>query len=276
MATKRYRPTTPSLRTREILTYSEISKDVRPEKSLLAKRKRISGRNNAGRMTVRKRGGGNKRRFRIIDFKRNKHDIPASVKTIEYDPNRSSFIALLAYVDGEKRYILAPLGVRVGDKLMSGTTAEIRPGNALPMGSIPVGTRVHNIEYKPGKGGQLVRAAGTVAQIVGREERKVLIKLPSGEIRKFPGNCYATIGQVGNLDHSNTIYGKAGARRWAGRRPGVRGVAMNPFDHPHGGGEGRQKGYKQPVTPWGQPCKGYKTRSKKKSSDRDIVKRRKR
>lgn len=276
MGTKRFRPTTPSLRTREILTYEELTKGVKPEKSLLVKKTRTSCRNNNGRITVRRRGGGNKRRFRLIDFKRNKHDIPAIVKSIEYDPNRSAFIALLAYADGEKRYILAPLGVRVGDKLMSGTTAEIRPGNALPMGTIPVGSRVHNVEYKPGKGGQVVRAAGAVAQIVGREERNVLLKLPSGEIRKFPRNCYATLGQVGNLDHSNTNYGKAGAKRWDGKRPRVRGVVMNPFDHPHGGGEGKQKGYKQPVTPWGQPCKGYKTRKKNKSSNKLIVKRRKR
>jgi large subunit ribosomal protein L2 len=276
MATKRFRPTTPSLRTREILTYSELTEGVKPQKSLLQKKERISGRNNNGRVTVRRRGGGNKRRFRIIDFKRNKFDIPARVQSIEYDPNRSAFIALLAYADGEKRYILAPLGVRVGDRLMSGSSAEIRPGNALPMGTIPVGTRIHNVEYKPGKGGQVVRAAGAVAQIVGREELNVLIKLPSGEIRKFPKNCFATIGQVGNLDHSNTVFGKAGAMRWIGRRPKVRGVVMNPFDHPHGGGEGRQKGYKQPVTPWGQPCKGYKTRKKTKSSDKLIVKRRKR
>jgi len=276
MGTKRFKPITPSLRTREILTYEELTPGEGPEKTLLKKAKRISGRNNLGRVTVRGRGGGNKRRFRMIDFKRNKHDIPAKISSIEYDPNRSAFIALLIYSDGEKRYILAPLGIKVGDKVMSGSAAEIKPGNALPMGNIPVGTRIHNIEYKPGKGGQVVRSAGAVAQIVGRETKQVLIRLPSGEIRKFPRNCYATIGQVGNLDHSNTVFGKAGAKRWIGRRPGVRGVAMNPIDHPHGGGEGRQKGYKQPVTPWGQPCKGFKTRKKKKASDKLIVKRRKR
>jgi len=276
MGTKRFKPITPSLRTREILTYEELTPGEGPEKTLLKKAKRISGRNNLGRVTVRGRGGGNKRRFRMIDFKRNKHDIPAKISSIEYDPNRSAFIALLIYSDGEKRYILAPLGIKVGDKVMSGSAAEIKPGNALPMGNIPVGTRIHNIEYKPGKGGQVVRSAGAVAQIVGRETKQVLIRLPSGEIRKFPRNCYATIGQVGNLDHSNTVFGKAGAKRWIGRRPGVRGVAMNPIDHPHGGGEGRQKGYKQPVTPWGQPYKGFKTRKKKKASDKLIVKRRKR
>ncbi len=275
MGIKRYRPTTPSLRTRVILSYEELTPGVKPEKSLLKKAKRISGRNNHGRITVRRRGGGNKRRLRIIDFKRDKHDIAARVKSIEYDPNRSAFIALLAYADGEKRYILAPIGVKVDDMLMSGPNSEIRPGNALPMGNIPVGTRVHNIEYKPGKGAQVVRSAGTVAQIIGREEKHVLIRLPSGEIRQFPRVCYATIGQVGNLDHNNTVFGKAGARRWIGKRPKVRGVVMNPVDHPHGGGEGKQKGYKQPVTPWGQPCKGYKTRKKHKSSDKFIVKRRK-
>ncbi len=275
MGIKRFRPTTPALRTREILTYDELTPDKKPEKSLVRGAKRSGGRNNHGRTTVRHRGGGNKRRIRTIDFKRDKMNIRAKVKAIEYDPTRSAFIALLAYTDGEKRYILAPLGVKPGDTLMSGPNAEIRPGNALPMGKIPVGSRIHNIEYKRGKGGQLVRSAGVVAQIMGREEKTVLIKLPSGEIRMFPKECYATIGQIGNLDHSNITHGKAGAKRWVGRRPKVRGVAMNPHDHPHGGGEGRVKGYKQAVTPWGQPCKGYKTRKKRKSSNKSIVKRRK-
>ena len=274
MATKKYKPTTPSLRRREILSYKDLTPGKEPEKSLLKKYRRTGGRNNKGRMTVRHRGGGNKRRYRIIDFKRDKHDIPAKVAAIEYDPNRSAFLALLHYADGEKRYILAPLRVKEGDRLMSGPTAEIRPGNALPLRKIPLGARVHNIELKPGKGAQLVRAAGTVAQIVGREEGRILIKLPSGEIRTLPNSCYATVGQVGNLDHANINYGKAGARRWVGRRPKVRGVAMNPVDHPHGGGEGRSKGYKQAVTPWGQACKGLKTRRRKKS-DKHIVKRRK-
>ena len=275
MGIKHYNPTTPSLRTRRTLTYSELTPKAKPEKSLLKGKKRSGARNNLGRITVRHRGGGNQPRYRLVDFKRKKHGIPARIKQIEYDPNRSAFIALLHYADGEKSYILAPVGTKVGDTIMSGPNAEIKPGNALPMGSIPVGSRVHNLELKPGKGAQIVRSAGAVAQIVGREEKHVTIKLPSGEIRIFPRNCYATVGQVGNLDHSNTVYGKAGAKRWIGRRPKVRGMVMNPVDHPHGGGEGKVKGYKQAVTPWGQPCKGYKTRKKNKSSNKLIIKRRK-
>ncbi len=274
MGIKHYNPTTPSLRTRRTLDYSELTPKARPEKSLLRKKTSTGGRNNLGRMTMRHRGSGNKNRFRVIDFKRRKHGIPAKVLQIEYDPNRSAFIALLSYIDGEKNYIISPLGVKVGDKIMSGPDAEIKPGNALPIGIIPIGSKIHNIELKPGKGAQMVRSAGTVAQIVGRESKNVIIRLPSGEIRIFPKNCYATVGQVGNLDNSNTVYGKAGAKRWIGRRPKVRGMAMNPVDHPHGGGEGRVKGYKQAVTPWGQPCKGYKTRKKNKSSNKFIIKRR--
>ncbi|MCK5833878.1 50S ribosomal protein L2 [bacterium] len=274
MGIKHYNPTTPSLRTRRTLTYSELTPGAKPEKNLIVKSHRSGGRNNNGRITMRHLGGGNKKRIRVVDFKRNKYGIPAKVAQIEYDPNRSAFIALLSYADGEKRYILAPIGVKEGDTLMSGPEAEIKPGNSLPLGSMPVGSRIHNIEFKPGKGGQVVRSAGAVAQIVGREKDHVIIRLPSGEIRTFRRDCYATLGQVGNLDHSNTVFGKAGARRWIGKRPKVRGMAMNPHDHPHGGGEGRVKGYKQAVTPWGQPCKGYKTRKKKKSSDKFILKRR--
>ncbi len=305
MGIKTFKPTTPGLRQKVALDYSELTKD-KPEKSLLLPKKKTGGRNNLGRISVRHRGGGNKRRYRIIDFKRNKYDVDAKVAAIEYDPNRSAFIALLHYEDGEKRYILAPLGLNVGAKIRSYSikalekdkvAPEIKVGNALPLYKIPVGTRIHNLELKPGKGGQVVRSAGAVAQIIGREENYtthtifaddgvtiidkikvpyVDVRLPSGEIRRFQGDCYATIGQVGNLDHANIQYGKAGARRWLGRRPRVRGVAMNPIDHPHGGGEGgKQKGYKTPMTPWGQPCKGYKTRKKNKPSDRLIIKRRK-
>ncbi|HHH81272.1 MAG TPA: 50S ribosomal protein L2 [candidate division Zixibacteria bacterium] len=304
MAIKKYKPTSPGVRHRIALDYSELTKK-KPEKKLLAPKKRISGRDTYGHTTVRFRGGGNKKRYRIIDFKRDKKDIDAKVAAIEYDPNRSAFIALLHYTDGEKRYILAPMGLKVGDHVraystkaleVDGVIPDIKVGCALPLYKIPVGTRVHNVELKPGKGGQIVRAAGAVAQIVGREEKftthtifnengeiirkiqvpYVVLRLPSGELRRFQGDCTAVIGQVGNLDHANISYGKAGAKRWLGRRPHVRGVAMNPVDHPHGGGEGgKQKGYKTPVTPWGQPCKGYKTRKKNKPSDIFIVKRRK-
>lgn len=274
MGIKHYNPTTPSLRTRQILSYEELTPCAEPEKSLILKSHRSGGRNNNGRVTMRHLGGGNKKKIRLVDFKRGKFGIPAKVAQIEYDPNRSAFLALLNYADGEKRYILAPLGIKVGDTLMSGPDSEIKPGNCLPLGSIPVGSRVHNIEFMPGKGGQLVRSAGAVAQIVGREKDQVIIRLPSGEIRTFRRDCYATLGQVGNLDHSNIVMGKAGANRWVGHRPKVRGMSMNPIDHPHGGGEGRVKGYKQAVTPWGQPCKGYKTRKKNKSSNKFIVKRR--
>jgi large subunit ribosomal protein L2 len=274
MGIKKYRPTTPGLRTRSILKYEELTPGKKPEKALIATVRKSGGRNNLGRITTRHIGGGNKVKYRIVDYKRDKMGIPAKVASVEYDPTRTSFVALLVYTDGEKRYIPAPLGIKIGDVLMSGTNAEIRPGNYLPLGQIPVGSRIHNIEMKPGKGGQISRSAGAVSQIVGREGNFVLIRLTSGEIRKFMNNCCATIGQVGNVEHGLTRLGKAGAKRWLGVRPTVRGVVMNPHDHPHGGGEGRVKGYKQPVTPWGQNCKGLKTRSKKKSSNKFIVKRR--
>jgi len=275
MSTKKYKPTTPSMRRKETIKFDHLTPDVKPEKSLLRKKTSSGGRNNKGRITSRHRGGGTKKRYRVIDFKRDKHGIPARVKTVEYDPNRSANIMLLAYADGEKRYIIAPLGVKPGDILMSGPMAEVKPGNAMPLEKMPVGSRIHNLEFKPGKGAQLVRSAGAVAQIVSRESNRVLVRLPSGEIRAFPRKVYATLGQIANLDHSNVNLGKAGAMRRKGKRPSVRGIAMNPIDHPHGGGEGRVKGYKQAVTPWGQPCKGYKTRRGKNKSDKLIIKRRK-
>jgi len=252
--------------------FSEITKDE-PEKRLTCSLKKTGARNNQGRITVRFRGGGHKRRYRIIDFKRDKWGVPAKVASIEYDPNRSARIALLHYADGEKRYILAPLGLQVGDVVMAGPEAEIRPGNALPLRSIPLGTFIHNLELYPGRGGQLVRSAGTYAQLMAKDGRYAHVRLPSGEIRLFLLDCMATVGQVGNVDHENITLGKAGRSRWLGRRPHVRGTAMNPVDHPHGGGEGRTKG-RHPVSPWGWPTKGYKTR-KKKVSDKWIVKRRK-
>ena len=274
MGVKTYKPVTPSQRYKitsdfKGITYSE------PEKSLLVPLKKSGGRNSNGRITVRRRGGGHKRFYRIIDFKRKKFGIPARVDSIQYDPNRSARIALLKYVDGEKTYILAPDGVAVGDMLMSGPEAEIRAGNSLPLSGIPLGTMVHAIELKPGKGAQLARSAGTACQIMAREEGKVTIKLPSSEMRLFRESCMATIGQVGNLEHNNENWGKAGKSRWMGKRPKVRGVVMNPIDHPHGGGEGRSSGGRHPVTPWGVPTKGYKTRKVKKDSDKLIIKRRK-
>ena len=245
-----------------------------PEKSLLVPLKKSGGRNSNGRITVRRRGGGHKRFYRIIDFKRDKAGIPARVDSIQYDPNRSARIALLVYADGEKRYILSPEGVEVGDALMSGPTAEIRVGNSLPLHKIPVGTGVHAIEMKPGKGAQIGRSAGAACQIMAREGSMITLRLPSSEMRIINENCMATIGQVGNLDHSNEVLGKAGKSRWQGKRPKVRGVAMNPIDHPHGGGEGRSSGGRHPVTPWGMPTRGYKTRKVKKQSDKFIVKRR--
>ncbi|GIW40114.1 MAG: 50S ribosomal protein L2 [Candidatus Binatia bacterium] len=264
-------PTSPGRRFQTVADFSDITK-TEPERSLLAPWRRSGGRNSTGRITVRHRGGGHKRRYRIVDFRRDKDGVPARVAAIEYDPNRSARIALLHYADGEKRYIVAPLGLQVGDTVLSGEDADIRPGNALPLGRIPVGTVVHNVELKPGKGAQLGRSAGAAIQVMAREDRLVLLKLPSGELRYVPSSCRATIGQVGNLDHENISLGKAGRARWLGRRPRVRGIAMNPVDHPHGGGEGRSKG-NHPQTPWGKPTKGYKTR-KKKPSDRWIVKRR--
>ena len=274
MSIKVYNPTTNARRNMSVTDYSDLSK-VAPEKSLLKPLKKNSGRNSYGRITVRHRGGGNRRKYRVIDFKRNKFDVPATVKTLEYDPNRSAHIALLEYADGEKAYILAPVGLKVGDTVVAGPTADIKPGNALPLTDIPVGTVIHNVELYPGKGGQLVRAAGNAAQLMAKEGAYALLRLPSGELRNVPVNCMATVGQVGNLDHENVKIGKAGRTRHMGIRPTVRGSVMNPNDHPHGGGEGKSPiGRPGPVTPWGKPALGYKTRAKKNRSDKLIVKRR--
>ena len=274
MAIKTYKPTTPSRRQMTVIDYSELSK-VAPEKSLLEPMKKTSGRNSYGRITVRHHGGGNRRKYRVIDFKRNKADMPATVLTIEYDPNRSAFIALVQYEDGEKRYIVAPHGLKVGDVIESGVNADIKPGNALPLANIPVGTFIHNVELYPGKGAQLARAAGIMAQLMAKEGKYALIRLPSGELRNVPVECMATIGQVSNLEHENVNIGKAGRKRHMGWRPTVRGSVMNPCDHPHGGGEGRSPiGRPGPVTPWGKPALGYKTRKKKNLSNKFIVKRR--
>ena len=273
MAIKVYRPTSAGRRGMTGATFDEITKS-KPEKSLVLPLKKQAGRNSQGRITVRHRGGGAKRRLRVIDFKRDKLGVPGKVAAIEYDPNRSARIALIHYVDGDKRYILAPMGLKVGDTVKAGADAEIRPGNALPMRRIPSGTLIHNIEMQPGKGGQMVRSAGMSAQIVAQEGEYALLRLPSGESRRVRNNCMATIGQVGNLDHQGIKLGKAGRKRWLGWRPTVRGSAMNPSDHPHGGGEGRSPiGMPGPKTPWGKPALGYKTR-KPKASDRMIVKRR--
>ncbi|MCJ7811900.1 50S ribosomal protein L2 [bacterium] len=274
MPVKSYKPTTPTQRFKTGSTFEEITK-IEPEKSLLQPMRKKGGRNCHGRITVRRRGGGHKRRYRMIDFKREKDGIPARVTAIESDPNRSARIGLLYYADGEKRYILAPKGLEVGDHVLSGEEAEIRVGNVLPLGKIPLGTEVHNIELKPGRGGQLVRGAGTSAQLVAKEGQYAQLKLPSGEVRMVRIHCRATVGQIGNLDHGNISIGKAGRNRWLGKRPKVRGVAMNPVDHPMGGGEGKSSGGRHPTTPWGKPTKGYKTRSKRKKSNRYIVKRRK-
>jgi large subunit ribosomal protein L2 len=274
MALKKYKAMTNGLRHMTSLDYSELTTD-QPEKSLLTKLNKKSGRNNQGKITVRHQGGGSKRKYRIIDFKRNKDNIPGKVATIEYDPNRSAFISLINYADGEKKYIIAPKGLKVGMTVMNGPEADILVGNALPIMNIPVGTVIHNIELYPGKGGQLVRSAGTSAQILGREEKYVLVRLTSGEVRKVLGTCRATIGEVGNADYSLVNIGKAGKTRHRGVRPTVRGSVMNPIDHPHGGGEGRQPiGRKGPVTPWGKPALGLKTRKTKKASDKLIVRRR--
>lgn len=272
MAIKSYKPTSAGRRHQTCSTFDEITTST-PEKSLLAPLKKTGGRNSFGRITSRHIGGGHKQKYRIIDFKRDKHDIPAKVASIEYDPNRSARIALLHYVDGEKRYIVAPHDLKVGDNIVSSSSADIKPGNTLPIRSIPLGTIIHNIELKVGKGAQLARSAGTFAQLMSKELKYAQVKLPSGEVRMILIDCIATIGQVGNLDHENVTIGKAGRSRWLGKRPKVRGVAMNPVDHPHGGGEGRTSGGRHPVTPWGIPTKGYKTRSNKVSS-RFIVKRR--
>jgi large subunit ribosomal protein L2 len=272
MAVKAFKPTSPGRRFQTVSDFAEITTD-KPEKSLLLPLKKTGGRNSYGRITARHIGGGHKRRYRVIDFKRNKRDIPAKVASIEYDPNRTSRIALLQYGDGEKRYIIAPVDLKVDDEILAGENAEIRPGNALPIKKIPIGSLIHNVELKIGKGGQLIRSAGSSGQLVAKENNYAHIKMPSGELRLVHVECYATIGQVGNADHSNISIGKAGRKRWLGKRPKVRGVAMNPVDHPMGGGEGRSSGGRHPCTPWGKPTKGYRTR-KNKSTDKFIVRRR--
>ena len=272
MPIKKFQPTTPTRRFQTVVTRDEVTQQT-PEKGLTEGLKKSGGRNNKGRTTIRFRGGGHKRTYRTIDFKRDKTGIPATVASIEYDPNRSARIALLNYADGEKRYILCPVGLEVGAKLMSGPTADILVGNSLPLENIPAGTMGHNIELRPGKGGQMARSAGAAAQLVSKEGGIALLKLPSGEVRRVPLICSATIGQVGNLDHENVSLGKAGRTRYLGRRPHNRGVTMNPIDHPHGGGEGRTSGGRHPVTPWGQPTRGFKTRNNKRT-DRNIVTRR--
>ena len=273
MAIRVYKPTSAARRHMSVLTFEEITKKT-PEKSLTEYLKKNAGRNSQGKITVRHQGGGNKVKYRIIDFKREKRDSPAKVAAIEYDPNRSAFIALLNYADGEKRYILAPLGLNVGDTVISSAEADIKPGNALPIANIPVGTLIHNVELKPGRGGQMVRSAGAYAQLMAKEGEYAQVRLPSGEVRKVPMNAYATIGTVGNTAHENVRIGKAGRTRHMGIRPTVRGVVMNPCDHPHGGGEGKSPvGMPAPVTPWGKPALGFKTRKHKKYSNRLIVKR---
>ncbi|HEV2350433.1 MAG TPA: 50S ribosomal protein L2 [Terriglobia bacterium] len=272
MGIKSYRPYTETRRYQTGLTFEELTTS-KPHKPLLEKKDRISGRNNLGQLTIWRRGGGHKRHYRIIDFKRDKIGIPARVATVEYDPNRSAFIALVNYADGEKRYILYPLGLKVGDKIVAGPEADIVVGNALPLKNIPTGTMIHNIEMRVGKGGQMVRSAGGAAQLLAKEGEYAQVRLPSGEVRKVHIDCMASIGQVGNLDHENITIGKAGRKRWMGIKPTVRGVVMNPVDHPHGGGEGKTSGGRHPVTPWGQPTRGYKTRHNKQTG-KWIVKRR--
>ena len=274
MAIKKYGPTTPGRRGMTVTDYSVLSK-VAPERSLLEPMKKHSGRNNTGRITVRHQGGGNRTKYRVIDFKRQKTDMPATVKTLEYDPNRSAFIALVEYTDGVKSYIIAPDGLKVGDVVLSSKTADIKPGNCLPFENIPVGTIIHNIELYPGRGAQLVRSAGNMAQLMAKENGYALVRLPSGEMRNVPVNCTAVIGQVSNIDHENVKIGKAGRKRHMGWRPTVRGSVMNPNDHPHGGGEGKSPvGRPGPVTPWGKPAMGYKTRKKNHRTDKQIVRRR--
>jgi large subunit ribosomal protein L2 len=273
MALKQYNPTSPGRRFMTTLDFSDLTAK-RPEKALTEPLKKSGGRNSKGRITIWFRGGGHKRRYRVIDFKRDKVNVPAKVAAIEYDPNRSARIALLNYADGEKRYILAPDGLKIGHSIVASDSADILPGNCLPLKMIPAGTMVHNIELRKGRGGQLVRSAGVAAQLVAKEGEYAQVKLPSGEVRKVHVDCIATIGQVGNIDHKNVSYGKAGKQRWLGRKPHNRGVAMNPIDHPHGGGEGRTSGGRHPVTPWGKPTKGAKTRNNKRT-ERFIVKRRK-
>ena len=273
MAIRVYKPTSPARRFMSVLTFEEITKKT-PEKSLTTDLRHRAGRNNQGKITVRHQGGGARRKYRIIDFRRQKDGIPATVKAIEYDPNRTCFIALLFYADGEKRYILAPLGLKVGDTVMSGPAADIQPGNCLPIANIPLGTLIHNVEIKPGKGGQMVRSAGVAAQVMAKEGAFAQVRLPSGEVRKVPMTARATVGQVGNTDHSNVRIGKAGRKRHMGIRPTVRGVVMNPVDHPHGGGEGRSPvGMPAPMSPWGKKTQGVKTRKHRKYSDKMIVSR---
>ena len=271
MAIRKLKPVTPTQRFRTVADFSEVTRST-PEKSLLEPLTKSGGRNNRGRITVRHRGGGHKRRYRKIDFKRTKHAVPAKVFSVEYDPNRSARICLLHYIDGDKRYIIWPKGVKVGDEILAGPKVPFNPGNALPLEDIPLGTLVHNIELTIGKGGQMARSAGSFAQVMAKEGNYVTLRLPSGEVRMVHCRCYATIGEVGNAEHENIVSGKAGRSRWLGRRPKVRGVAMNPVDHPHGGGEGRTSGGRHPVSPWGMPTKGYKTR-KKQPSDSFIVSR---
>lgn len=273
MGIKKFKPKTPTLRYRTVSDFSDVTKKT-PEKQLLESLKKSGGRNNNGRITMRRRGGGHKRRYRLIDFKRKKIGVPSKVAAVEYDPNRSARIALLHYADGEKRYILAPNDLKVGDTIVAGPDADIRPGNALPLDKVPLGSMVHNIEMIPGRGGQMARSAGSFAQLMAKEGKMATLRLPSGEMRMVRSECYATIGQVGNVDHENIVWGKAGKTRWMGRRPKVRGVAMNPVDHPLGGGEGKSSGGRHPVTPWGKPTKGHKTRKKHQPSDKYIVRRR--
>ncbi len=274
MGIKRFKPTSDGRRFMRISDFAEVTTN-QPERSLLAPLSKKGGRNNRGRITARHRGGGHKRRYRIIDFRRDKLEVPGKVATIEYDPNRTARIALIHYVDGEKRYILHPVNLKVGDTIVASDTADIQPGNSMRLTVLPLGTWVHNIELTLGRGGQMCRSAGSYAQVMAKEGDYVLLRLPSGELRNVHRTCRATVGQVGNTDHSNQSIGKAGKTRWLGRRPKVRGAAMNPIDHPHGGGEGRSSGGRHPVTPWGKPTKGYKTRARKKPSSKFIVKRRK-
>ena len=275
MSIKTYRPVTPARRHMTVSGFDGVDKHATPEKSLLEVKKKHAGRNSYGRITTRHHGGGNRQKYRVIDFKRNKRDMEGTVLRLEYDPNRSSFIALVEYADGERRYIIAPVGLKAGDVILAGEGADIKPGNALPLANIPVGTVIHNIEMYPGKGAQLVRSAGNAAQLMAKEGALATVRMPSGEMRKIRMECYATIGQVGNIDHANVSLGKAGRVRHMGRRPMVRGSVMNPVDHPHGGGEGKSPvGRPGPVTPWGKPTLGYKTRKKKNPTDKFIVKRR--
>jgi large subunit ribosomal protein L2 len=275
MPTRKYRPTSPGIRHRTDLTNEDLSKAAGPHRPLTKRIKSAAGRNSRGKITAYCRGGGHRRKYRLIDFKREKTGIPAKVTHIEYDPNRTARIALICYADGEKRYIIAPDKMAVGDVVVSGQGSDIKPGNTLPLQNMPLGALIHNVELRPGQGGRLVRSAGTVAQLMAREGKYAQVKLPSGEVRMIPVLCTATLGQVGNVDQEKVKLGKAGRSRWRGRRPSVRGVAMNPVDHPHGGGEGKSSGGRHPVTPWGVPTKGYKTRSRKKTSNKFIVKRRK-